>query len=103
MCVTLVDRRQWPTHEYQCLHKKTWLKVSGSYSLVGVSILQNVSNLREFVKTHVTLTPGALMVDGELQFVLHFGGIHGIRREIRGGVQKLCFGGPLSQLPVREI
>ena len=29
-------------------------------------------SLREFGKTHVIFTPGALMVGGELQFVLHF-------------------------------
>ena len=36
-------------------------------------------NLREFVKTHVILTPGALLVGCEPQFVLHFRGIRGIR------------------------
>ena len=44
-------------------------------------------NLREFVKTHVILTPGALLVGWEPHFVLHFRGIRGIRR----GVQKSCF------------
>ena len=44
-------------------------------------------NLREFVKTSVILTPGALLVGCELQFVLHFRGIRGIR----GGAQKLIF------------
>ena len=47
-------------------------------------------NLGEFVKTHVILTPGALLVGCEPQFVLHFRGIAGIRR-IAGGVQKLNF------------
>ena len=44
-------------------------------------------NLREFVKTSVILTPGALLVGCEPQFVLHFVGIRGIRR----GAQKLIF------------
>ena len=44
-------------------------------------------NLREFVKTHVILTPGALLVGWEPHFVLHFRGI----RRIAGGVQKLNF------------
>ena len=44
-------------------------------------------NLREFVKTHVILTPGALLVGWEPHFVLHFRGI----RWIRGGAQKLIF------------
>ena len=44
-------------------------------------------NLREFVKTSVILTPGALLVGCEPQFVLHFRGIRGIRRS----VQKSCF------------
>ena len=43
--------------------------------------------LREFVKTHVILTPGALLVGWEPHFVLHFRGIRGIR----GGAQKLIF------------
>ena len=47
-------------------------------------------NLREFVKTHVILTPGALLVGWEPHFVLHFRGIRGIR-QIAGGVQKLNF------------
>ena len=44
-------------------------------------------NLREFVKTSVILTPGALLVGCEPQFVLHFRGIEWIR----GGAQKLIF------------
>ena len=44
-------------------------------------------NLREFVKTSVILTPGALLVGCKPQFVLHFRGIQGIR----GGVQKMIF------------
>ena len=47
-------------------------------------------HLREFVKTHVILTPGALLVGWEPHFVLHFRGIRGIAG-IRGGVQKSCF------------
>ena len=47
-------------------------------------------NLREFVKTHVILTPGALLVGWEPHFVLHFRGIRWIRW-IRGGAQKLIF------------
>ena len=43
-------------------------------------------HLREFVKTSVILTPGALLVGCEPQFVLHFGGIRGIDR-IRRGAQ----------------
>ena len=46
--------------------------------------------LREFVKTSVILTPGALLVGCEPQFVLHIAGIRWIWRR----VQKLCFGGP---------
>ena len=46
--------------------------------------------LREFVKTSVILTPGALLVGCEPQFVLHFRGIVWIRG-IRGGAQKLIF------------
>ena len=49
--------------------------------------------MREFVKTSVILTPGALLVGCEPQFVLHFRGIRWIRwiRGIRGGAQKLIF------------
>ena len=46
-------------------------------------------NLREFVKTSVILTPGALLVGCEPRFVLHFAGIRGTRG-IAGGVQKSC-------------
>ena len=45
--------------------------------------------LREFLKTPVILTPGAVTVGCEPQFVLHFRGIQGIRRR----AQKSCFGG----------
>ena len=51
---------------------------------LNVELLRETINLREFVKTHVLLTPGALLVGCELQFVLHF---RGIRRR----VQKSCF------------
>ena len=63
----------------------------------GLVPFKNVfDNLREIFKTPVILTPGAVTVGYELQFVLHF-------RGIRGGAQKSCFGGPLSQLRFREI
>ena len=43
--------------------------------------------MREFVKTSVILTPGALLVGCEPQSVLHFRGI----AVIRWGAQKLIF------------
>ena len=42
-------------------------------------------NLREFVKTSVILTPGALLVGCEPQFVLHFREIRRMRRIRRSG------------------
>ena len=51
-------------------------------------------HLREFFKTPVFLTPRAVTVGCELQFVLHFWEIPGIS----GEVQQSCFGGPRSQL-----
>ena len=46
-------------------------------------------NLSKFVKAHVILTPGALVVGYEPQFVLHFAGIvwiGGIRRRVQSRV-----------------
>ena len=62
----------------------------GSADLVLSLLIHNLLDLREFVKTSVILTPGALLVGCEPQFVLHFRGIRGIRG-IRGGAQKLIF------------
>ena len=57
-------------------------------------------DLKELFKTPLILTPSA--VGCELQFVLHFHRIQGIRG-IRGGVQESCFGGPLLQPRIGEI
>ena len=51
------------------------------------SHINHIYSLREFVKTSVILTPGALLVGCEPQFVLHFAGIAGIW----GCAQKLYF------------
>ena len=59
-------------------------------------------NVREFFKASVILTPGTLFVGCEPQFVLHVQGIRQIR-QISSRGHKSCFGGPLSQLRVREM
>ena len=54
------------------------------------NLKKKMHNLKEFVETSVILTPGALLVGCEPQFVLHFVGIRWIRG-IRGDAPKLIF------------
>ena len=48
-------------------------------------------SLKEFVKTHIILIPGAVTIGCKPHFVLHF-------REIRGRAQQSCFGQSKSVL-----